>query len=555
MHYSDTSLVHSFKSPINEIEIPEKFTFPFCYTPHPLSLLAAKELQDYLENEFSEKHNFGLGEHEDILPIGKMFGVLVVKTKTGSIGHLWAFSGKLADKNFHSHFVPPIYDTLNPKEHYKKMERILIQYCSDILSMENDPDYIFLKDALKKSEDEKAFGLHFIKEEIKLNKKIRAEIRNNSTDNEAISKLSNESITEQIFLKVFKKRHDEKIDAIKSALLPYEQAILSLKDKRKELSNATQKFIFDQYNFLNSNGDSKNVLDIFSHTTQLPPSGAGECAMPKLLQFAYQNELIPITMAEFWWGQSPPSEVRVHKEFYPSCRSKCEPILGFMLEGISVEDNPMLQTKDLSHQVSILYEDDYLLVVNKPHEMLSVPGKNADAISLYEVLKEKYPHATGPLLVHRLDMSTSGIVLVAKNKEVHENLQSQFIKRTVKKRYAAILNGKINSQKGKIELPIRVDLDNRPRQLVCYEYGKMSVTEYETIWVKNNMTKVHFYPITGRTHQLRLHSAHHSGLNVPILGDDLYGKTDIRLHLHANQLTFVHPVTKTELKIDSEEPF
>ncbi|MND52220.1 Ribosomal large subunit pseudouridine synthase A [compost metagenome] len=259
-------------------------------------------------------------------------------------------------------------------------------------------------------------------------------------------------------------------------------------------------------------------------------------------------------MAEFWWGQSPKSEIRIHGQFYPACRGKCEPILAHMLEGVEMDENPMLTNPAEGRDVEIVYEDEALVVVNKPAEFLSVPGKNVQD-SVYERMRLKYPNATGPLIVHRLDMSTSGIMLVAKTKESHKVLQEQFIKRTIKKRYIALLDGVVESEEGFIDLPLRVDLDNRPHQLVCYEYGKPACTKWEVVERKNNKTKIHFYPITGRTHQLRVHAAHPMGLNSPIVGDDLYGNKGERLHLHAEWIEFKHPTSKEIMTIQVEAEF
>ena len=258
-------------------------------------------------------------------------------------------------------------------------------------------------------------------------------------------------------------------------------------------------------------------------------------------------------MAEFWWGQSPNSEIKKHGHFYPACRGKCEPILGHMLSGIEMDENPMLTNPALGKELPIVYEDEYLAIFNKPSEFLSVPGKNISD-SVYERAKTLYPDAKGPLIVHRLDMSTSGLMLIAKTKEVHQHLQSQFLKRTVKKRYVALLDGIVKIPSGEIYLPLRVDLDDRPRQLVCYEHGKTALTYFETIDTKKRQTKVYFYPVTGRTHQLRVHAAHPLGLNTPIVGDDLYGIKGNRLHLHAESITFRHPISKevVTFQVDAE---
>ena len=217
-----------------------------------------------------------------------------------------------------------------------------------------------------------------------------------------------------------------------------------------------------------------------------------------------------------------------------------------MLEGIPMDENLLIKSLSREKVIEIIYEDDVLLVINKPAELLSVPGKEIkDAV--YTRMKEKYPNATGPLIVHRLDMSTSGLLLLTKTKEANKVLQSQFIKRTVKKRYIALLDGDLREDKGKIKLPLRLDIDDRPKQLVCYEAGKNAETIWEVIERKNNKTRVYFYPITGRTHQLRIHAAHKNGLNSPIIGDDLYGKKQDRLYLHAEYIQFSHPVSNKKI--------
>jgi tRNA pseudouridine32 synthase/23S rRNA pseudouridine746 synthase len=259
-------------------------------------------------------------------------------------------------------------------------------------------------------------------------------------------------------------------------------------------------------------------------------------------------------MAEFWWGESPVGEIRKHGQFYPACRGKCEPILAHMLEGIPLDSNPMAEGQATDLELEILYEDEQLVVVNKPAALLSVPGKNV-LDSVFFRMKQRYPDATGPLMVHRLDMGTSGILLVAKTAEAHKNLQSQFIRHSVQKRYVALLEGEISAESGVINLPLRVDLDDRPRQMVCYTYGKSARTEWRVVERKDGTTRVHFHPVTGRTHQLRVHSAHVQGLNAPIVGDELYGNKGTRLHLHAERIEFLHPQSGEKMVIECAADF
>jgi len=273
-----------------------------------------------------------------------------------------------------------------------------------------------------------------------------------------------------------------------------------------------------------------------------------------LLHYAFQHGMKPLALAEFWWGISPTSEIRKHKHYYAACKGKCQPILTHMLEGIKMDDNPLLTNPALGKTIDIVYEDDVMVIINKPADFLSVPGKNIQD-SVHLRMKIAYPFADSPLIVHRLDMSTSGLMVIALTKKAHKNLQKQFINRTVEKRYIALLNGNLKDDTGAINLPLRVDLDDRPRQLVCYDYGKNAETSWQVIERKNNTTKVFFYPKTGRTHQLRVHSAHIKGLNMPIVGDDLYGNKSSRLHLHAESLTLQHPDTRETLCFNVEADF
>ncbi len=546
-----------FKTNIDEIELPTQFNYPFYYTPHPLCKIAASELQIYLSNQKDWEHNFGIASDNSGMPIGKMFGVLIVKNSAKQLGYLAAFSGKLAGKNHHPFFVPPVFDTLNQDGFYKKGELILNKLNDEIKTLENQPEIKELNEKILNHSSETITTITTIKLNIKQNKKERAHKRQASTllkDEEGIKNilqnLAQESINEQYHLKKYIQNRNIELLELQKKLDYYNNEINKLKEERKTKSATLQQQLHDSYSFLNALGDTKDLCSIFESTAQLkPPAGAGECAAPKLLHYAFKKQLHPIALCEFWWGESPKSEIRVHKEFYPACRGKCEPILGHMLKGLNVEENPMLTNPGINKEISIVYEDDDLLVINKPEEFLSVPGKNIED-SVYSRMKLKYPNATGPLIVHRLDMSTSGLMLIAKNKEVHKHLQYQFLKKTIKKRYEAILDGIITESNGTIELPLRVDLDNRPMQLVCYEHGKSAKTEWEIVSRKNGCTKVYFYPITGRTHQLRVHAAHQLGLNTPIVGDDLYGKKSDRLYLHAGRIEFRHPITKEILTIE-----
>tara|TARA_B110001454_G_scaffold206372_1_gene216743 strand:- start:4 stop:1674 length:1671 start_codon:yes stop_codon:yes gene_type:complete len=538
-----------FKAPISEIELPEKFTFPFYYKPHSLAKIATKEVQEYLENQTDFTHNFGLSGDKTTLPIGKMFGVLVVKNSKNEIGYLTAFSGKLADKSLPDKFVPPVFNMRNHGSFYIKGEEEVTKMNQRLSFLEQDENYIHLKKSFLKIIKNINDDLEQEKEKLKKYKKERKAIKKigqstlNETDFNNLNKnLIQESFNKQFYYRELEEYYENKVAKKRKELAVFDDEITSIRKDRKEKSSYLQQTLFSKYAFLNHKKESRSLLDIFNNPAIKPPAGSGECSAPKLLQHAFLNNLTPICMAEFWWGISPNSAIRKHKNFYPACQGRCKPILTHMLEGIKMDDNLLLENLAENKELEIIYEDNVLLVVNKPSEFLSVPGKNISD-SVYTRIKEKYPKATGPLIVHRIDMSTSGILLLTKTKEANKILQSQFIKRTIKKRYVALLNGDLTENKGTIKLPLRVDLDDRPRQLVDFEYGKNAETNWEIIKKENGKTKVYFYPITGRTHQLRVHAAHKDGLNTPIVGDDLYGKKENRLHLHAEFIEFSHPET------------
>ncbi len=551
----------SFKKDVSQIKLPAKLNFPFYYDVHPLCEIAAEQVQYFLEKTDDLQHNFGLHTTNNLAPIGKMFGVLVVENK-GEIGFLAAYSGKLANSNSVAFFVPPVFDMLTDNSYFLRKGDELNAINREIETLENNSD---LKNDQKKLTDLKIIaGLEIdsFKEKIKINKQLRKQDRALKKEILSIEEyqkfeadLIKQSLYDKHLLKELTNTFETEINSIKKEISILTDQIEILKNLRKTKSNALQNWLFTNYTFLNDESEEKSLLDIFKTALHSqPPAGAGECCAPKLFQYAYKNNLKPIALAEFWWGQSPKSEVRKHKQFYPSCWGKCEPILSHMLKGLQVDENPFLQNPAKDKELEIVYDDAYLVVINKPAEFLSVPGINITD-SVYERIKNRYPQATGPLIVHRLDMSTSGLMVLAKNKDTHENLQKQFIKLKVKKSYIALLDGVIELDSGKIELPLRVDLDDRPRQVVCYDYGKMGITEFKVLSKTENSTRIQYFPITGRTHQLRVHSAHNLGLNAPIKGDDLYGTKANRLHLHAHTLEFFHPITKEWVSFQVDPAF
>lgn len=542
-------MLHRFTTSITDIPLPERFTYPFCYTPHPLCILAAKEVQSYLTRQTAWK---------DELRQGKMFGVLIVQTEHGETGYLAAFSGILAGKNLHPFFVPPVYDLLQPQGFFKIEEENISSINRNIRQLENDKAYAALSAELARTIQSAENILATAKAQLKEAKTAREQRRK---EKELNAQEEAELIRESQFQKAEYKRLERswkaRITTLQTQTEDWERRISALKSERKTRSAALQQKLFEQFGMLNYRGEVKNLCEIFGQTVhKTPPAGAGECAAPKLLQQAYLHGWKPIAMAEFWWGDSPKTEIRHHGHYYPACKGKCEPILQHMLQGLQVEENPMLKRMQVpSQNLEIVYEDPWLSVINKPAGMLSVPGKE-DAVSVYSLMREQYPEADGPLTVHRLDMATSGLMLIAKTKRVHQNLQAQFKNRLVRKRYVALLEGIVPKDKGTVDLPLCLNPLDRPRQMVHTEHGKPAITDYQVLErLDGKRTRIAFYPRTGRTHQLRIHAAHPLGLHCPIIGDELYGEKADQLYLHAEYLEFTHPITGETVRITKEAEF
>ena len=538
-------MFHSFSSNI-ESQLPTKFTYPFCYQPHPLSLKASEEVMQYLSTQI---------QWQEELSLGKMFGVLVVKNQEGELGYLAAFSGQIASSYLHPFFVPPIYD-LNDSNGFFLQEEKEISSLNDLIhQLLNDDNYCKCKKHWELLQHEYS---QFIEEKQRLlaeSKQIRDKKRSLSLSEEEKQSLIKESQYQKAQFKREKQLWQEKFSEVKIRLEEYDSEIARLQKERKTRSALLQQKLFNQFELLNAKGEIKNLTEIFYDYGELiPPGGAGECAAPKLLQYAYQNSLIPLCMAEFWWGNSPSGVLRKHGSFYPSCSSKCGPILSFMLQGLVVEENPLSIPVSHKQSVKVIWEDDYLLILNKPHGMLSVPGKE-DVYSLYDYVRQNWNNLSGPLIVHRLDMATSGLIVIAKDKISHQHLQNQFENHTIEKTYVAILEGIVETDAGEISLPLLPDFNNRPYQMVDYKLGKPAYTTFKILERGEDYTRIEFYPHTGRTHQLRIHAAHPSGLNHPIKGDVLYGNVSDRLYLHAQSITFDHPRTGERLTFSSPSEF
>ena len=626
-----------------DIARPKQFNDPFDYEPHPLSILAVEEVQQYIM------------EHPEIkedADQGKMFGVLVVaplrgysrsvecgtfgaarakdagidlaesrqkstKLMRSEIGFLAAYSGLLAGRNDWEWFVPPVFDAQDPDGYFKVHEREITEMNHEVELLEKELDHLYHHpDYLKMlrttenllSEHEKKMKTAKVLRDMK-------RLQHNISPEEHA-----ELVRESQFMKAEMRRIKKRCEELEKPWKEKEQSLTDkieqLKKQRKEASDDLQRWLFSQYKMRNAQGETKDLIEIFNdYNGQLPPAGSGDCCAPKLLQYAFENNLQPLCMAEFWWGASPKMEIRHHLNYYPACRGKCLPILGWMLSrrkdegGRTKEITSEIQDSKDSGQdsytqyispssllpppssIKILFEDSHLLVLNKPAGMLSVPGKTGD-VSVESMMRDYLHDDVNPIIVHRLDMDTSGLMVVAKTRWTYTELQKQFLEHQVEKTYVALLEHMPEGKalKGTISLPLRPDIYDRPRQLVDWENGKEAITEF---WitrkdegrrrkeitseiqdtkdsVQNTCTqytspssflpppssiRITLRPRTGRTHQLRVHCAHQEGLGVPIVGDALYGHRADRLYLHAETLSFIHPKTGERLTFTAPAPF
>ena len=581
------------------IQPPLQFTYPFCYEPHPLCVAAAKQVQRYIEESGVWK-----GEQSP----GKMFGVLVVRRsdkggaeseesncRDGQLGFLAAYSGLLAARNDWEYFVPPVFDAQQPDGHFKVREREISNINKEIEALEKSKGYLAQLSLYESTRQGIELRLEQMRKQVAEAKAMRdARRRETEQGGEPLSAEEKAAmVRESQHLKAEQRRLKQQCDTelaiLHQPIEEHKKRIAALRNRRRNMSDELQQWLFRQYLMLNALGEERDLVDIFRDTIHaIPPAGSGDCCAPKLLQYAYKHGLEPVCMAEFWWGDSPKQEIRHHLHYYPACRSKCLPILTHMLRGLDVEPNPLAQSK-MTEKPSVVFEDEYIMVVNKPAGMLSVPGKketaeecsaNNNNLSIEEYFadnsklktqnskfkneqlligeadnsKLKTQNSKFLKAVHRLDMDTSGLLVLAKSEPVYINLQRQFASREVKKRYEAILDGRPAISEGRISLPLIADIMDRPRQRVDYENGKQAITDYRVEQLlPEGRTLVCLYPLTGRTHQLRVHCAHQSGLACPILGDPLYGHGNrkTRMCLHAAMVEFRHPVTGERMRFEA----
>lgn len=554
---------------LSGIDFPERMNNPLDYQPHPLCIAVCKELQTYL----SEREDW-----REEIDKGKMFGVLIVENAQPAsgapeIGYLAAYSGQIGGRSDWDDFVPAVFDYLQPDGYFKTHEAEISGINQSIRKLEANTHMKEAKGLILQLQEERKHTIAAYQEKIKKAKAkrdARREAGNLNPEEEA------EMVKESQFMKAelrrLKKSLSEKT-SLETEYEAYQADILSLKQLRKTLSDALQQWLFSQFRMQNHEGESKDLLEIFRDAAlrdypqatiatsriaalkMVPPAGSGECCEPKLLQYAYSLGYKPLQMAMFWWGESPKEEIRHHLHFYPACNGKCKPILQWMLPASTFE--PAAVDLSLYNKVETLYEDREIAVIHKPEGLLSVPGKDAAQPSVYALMRSKYPEATGPLIVHRLDMSTSGVMMIAKTEFAYHRLQKAFLNHQIQKKYVAIISGKVIPEKGIISLPLMPDYLDRPRQIVDHEQGKEAITEYEVLEpVDDSHLRIALYPKTGRTHQLRVHCAHQEGLKAPILGDPLYGNEKAtRLHLHAEEITFEHPLTGKKMTITRKADF
>ena len=540
-------MIHKFSKDISKVSIPVEFNNPFRYTPHQLCLMAAEEVRNYINSR---------SEWNEELTKGKMFGVLVVSTPTGEVGYISAFSGLLAGENRHPFFVPPVYDLLSKDSYFQQEEAEISQINREVEELKTDTDYLRLLNIYSKKEREIKQHITQFREQIKLHKQERDRKRRELTLSQLEQELLiRESQFEKAELKRISDRGKSELAKIREQIDVFTNKIEALTEERHQRSADLQLWLFGQFRLLNAKGEIKDLIEIFSEFANIfPPAGAGECAAPKMLQYAYQNNLKPIQMAEFWVGASPVGEVRVDGNFYPSCKGKCLPILTYMLQGLNVAEIN-LEYRNTDAELKVVYEDDYLIAIDKPAGILSVPGKIGGK-SVEEIMQERNPNIK---VIHRLDMATSGVLLLAKDIEMYKAMQTLFATREVRKTYIALIEGEPKQSMGEISLPLSADYNNRPMQRVDYENGKEAITEYFVLATYNRegkkITRLSLNPITGRTHQLRVHLAHPKSLGMPIIGDELYGKPASRLMLHAMELVFKHPIKESVITITANCPF
>jgi tRNA pseudouridine32 synthase/23S rRNA pseudouridine746 synthase len=515
-------------------ELPSAFPSPFAIPPHPLARRAAEEIMREL------------GEQRE----GKMFGVLVVVDRQGQVGYLRAFSGMLDGSWYAPGFAPPAFDMVARDAFWPAGERELAELDHQLAEL--DASASPRRRALEELDVRNAAELAALQARHRERRRARHETRALAGASHELDQQSRADAAERRRLDA---THVESRAALAALVAGDEVERAALRARRVARSRELLHAIHATYTFANAGGERRAVRALFAPAE--PPGGAGDCAAPKLLAQAYREGLRPLALAELWWGPPPATGGRHAGAFYPACRGKCGPILAHALGGLPAEPLAELGAARVPDaQPRTVFEDRWLVVVAKPVGLLSVPGRSgALRDSVLVRLRARYPDATGPLLVHRLDLDTSGLLLAAKDAATHAALQRLFALRELDKRYVAWLDGNVASEAGLIDLPVRVDVDDRPRQVVDPIHGKPALTSWRVLARDGARTRVELAPHTGRTHQLRVHAAHPRGLDAPIVGDRLYGRPGERLLLHAAVLAFVHPHTREHMCFEDPAPF
>lgn len=530
--------------------LPHRLNCPFSYQPSAMMLAVVDGVRKDIERRDDWR--------EEVMR-GKMFGVLVVRNNDGEVGYLKAYSGQIGGREDWDGWVPAVFDYLQTDGYFVTHENEISAINRRVAELEQSPRMAMAASRLVNAEKSAADRVEQYRRYVADQKAARNERRRNGED-EAV--LVAESQYQKAELRRLKKAVETELMPLRDAVERMHREIATLRGERKRLSDALQTWLFEQFVMLNGRGESMTLNEIFAPTPQrVPPSGAGECCAPKLLQYAFSHGYTPVEMAEFWWGESPKGEIRRHMEFYPACQGKCKPILNFMLQGIDVEPNPFETSvnADLANaELPVIFRDEYVIAVNKPAGMLSVPGRNG-AVSALDIIRNMLGEGREVYAVHRLDMQTSGVLLFALSHEAYVALQREFANRRTRKTYVAVVErpevlpmDMVVGMKGTISLPLSADYINRPCQIVDYEHGKEAVTDYEVTAITDDGITLKLHPHHGRTHQLRVHCAHKDGLNMPIKGDDLYGHHADRLLLHAERLVIFNPLNQQTYTLSAE---
>lgn len=519
------------------------FTYPFAYTPDKFCREAASQTQDEIARHTALAEELG---------DGKMLGVLTCENRDGEVGFLASFSGTIRDELGTQWFVPPVLDYSGEDGIFKREEAAISEISRKIEQRKRGG---IANDATALGEMEAAHSaaLRKWRDTMAANKTARR--REREEHPEKADELNLQSQFEKAELKRLRTRFANEEEALRRRIGAHEAATQELRGERRRRSNILQRWLFSRMRLHCADGKRVSVWDIFQTAGRgIPPSGAGECAAPKLLNYAFANGMTPISMAEFWIGKSPGGEIRIAGQFYPACQTKCGPLLERMLRGVNVARNPLRQNLADGGSVRIIAEDKWLLVADKPAGLMTVSDDESQD-TLMRRVKAMRPEIDAPGYTHRLDMATSGIVVIAKDKATHKAMQQLFATRQVSKTYVAVVEGVPEAKSGTIRLPLIPNVDDRPRQMVDFVRGKEAISHYEVIETSSGRSRLLFHPTTGRTHQLRLHAAHPLGLGCPIVGDNLYGTMDRRLLLHSAKIEFVHPHTGATVCYESPAGF